>query len=270
MTLAHLLIKVSIPITIFEEEASPHVRGQGGTFDLHDGTRQKALKEIGLWEDLLVYARYDGEALDVADKTLKQYLDVGGTTEGTSPGRPETDREKLRKIFYEALPEGTIRWGARLRSVGEDRSLRFDHGLETGHDLIVGADGAWSEVRPLVSTVLPYNSGLGGIHAIINDAKKQHPRLYNLDNRVPGNGDTPVCKAVVRHVTSVGHHLNDLDHTLGLPSSWDVGALILAPLVAEIFMDGAPFWVIRFRERVHLDKPGGDRSDTVVQPMVNQ
>ena len=183
MTLAHLLIKASIPATIFEGEASPHIRGQGGTLDLHDDTGLKALKKIGLWEDFQKYARYDGEAIVIADKNLKKYIYMGGTTKESSRGRPEIDREKLRKILYEALPDGVIRWGSRLRSVGEDRSLTFDHGVETGFDLIVGADGAWSKVRPLLSEAQPLYSGLGGFHAVVPDAEKRHPELYQLVNK---------------------------------------------------------------------------------------
>lgn len=183
MTLAHLLLKASIPVTIFEGEASPLTRGQGGTLDLHDDTGLKALQEIGLWDEFLKYARYDGEALIVADKNLKKYLYMEGTTKETSRGRPEIDREKLRKILYEALPDGIIRWDCRLRRVEDDRSLHFDHGVESGFDLVVGADGAWSKVRPLLSRVKPYYSGLGGIHSVVNNAEKEHPDLYKLVNR---------------------------------------------------------------------------------------
>ena len=44
MTLAHLLLKDSIPVVIFEGEASATVRGQGGTLDLHDDTVSKTLE----------------------------------------------------------------------------------------------------------------------------------------------------------------------------------------------------------------------------------
>lgn len=183
MTLAHLLLKASIPVTIFEGEISPSVRGQGGTLDLHSDTGLKALKEVGLWDEYLKHARYDGEALVFADKKFKKYLYAGGTTKETSRGRPEIDREKLRKILYEALPDGTIRWGCRLRGVGEDRSLRFDHGIESEFDLIVGADGAWSKVRHLLSQVKPYYSGLSGFNGIVLNAEKEHPELYKTINR---------------------------------------------------------------------------------------
>lgn len=34
---------------------------------------------------------------------------VGGSTEGSSRGRPEIDRVRLRQILVNPLPEGTIR-----------------------------------------------------------------------------------------------------------------------------------------------------------------
>ena len=110
-------------------------------------------------------------------------MHAGVTTKETSRGRPEIDRKKIRKILYEALPDGVIRWGTRLRSVNKDQSLQLDHGIESGLHLIVGADGAWTKVRPLLSKVQPLYSGLGGFHAVINDAEEQHPDLYKLVNR---------------------------------------------------------------------------------------
>ncbi|KAG7008831.1 monooxygenase [Physcia stellaris] len=183
MTLAHLLLKDSIPVIIYEGEASPSVRGQGGTLDLHDDTGLRALKQIGLWDKFLEYARYDGEALILADKNLKKYLYMDGATKQTSRGRPEIDREKLRKILWEALPEGTIRWNSRLRKVDKDLALHFDHGTERGFDLVVGADGAWSKIRPLLSTIQPFYAGVGGVSFIVDDAEKQHPDLYRIVNR---------------------------------------------------------------------------------------
>ncbi|CAF9909298.1 MAG: hypothetical protein HETSPECPRED_008928 [Heterodermia speciosa] len=183
MTLALLLLKDSIPVVIFEGEASTSVRSQGGTLDLHDDTGLRALKEIGLWDKFQEYARYDGEAMIFADKNLKKYVYMDGATKETSRGRPEIDREKLRKILLEALPAGTVRWGCRLRSVDEDLSLHFDHGIEKDFDLVVGADGAWSKVRPLLSKVQPYYTGVAGMQLIVDDAEKQHPDLYKLVNK---------------------------------------------------------------------------------------
>lgn len=182
-SLARLLLKADIPVTIFEGEASPDVRGQGGTLDLHSATGLKVLKEAGLYDDFLKYARYDGEAFALVDKNLKRYISIGGASSTTSRGRPEIDRIRLRQILLESLPPETIRWGCRLRSIDEDLLLHFDHGVEREYDLIVGADGAWSKVRPIVSLAQPIYSGIGGMNLVISDVEKRYPDLHKLANR---------------------------------------------------------------------------------------
>lgn len=182
-SLARLLLKANIPVTIFEGEASPDVRGQGGTLDLHTATGLQVLKEAGLYDDFAKYARYDGEAFAVADKTLKRYLSLGGASSKTSRGRPEIDRIRLRQILLESLPPESIRWGCRLRSIDDDLSLHFDHGVEREYDLIVGADGAWSRVRPLLSPAQPVYCGLGGTSLVISQVEKRYPDLHQLVNR---------------------------------------------------------------------------------------
>lgn len=181
-TLARLLLNAQIPATIFEYEASPNFRTQGGTLDLHTATGLKALKIAGLYDEFIKYARYDGEAFAVVDKNLKTYISLDGSSKETSNGRPEIDRLQLRQILLDSLPPNTIRWGCKLRSIDSQLSLHFDHGIEKGYDLIIGADGAWSKVRPLLSQVQPVYSGVGGIEMDIPDAEKRHPDLHKLVN----------------------------------------------------------------------------------------
>lgn len=181
-TLARLLLNAQISVTIFEYEISPNVRTQGGTLDLHTATGLKALKAAGLYDEFVKYARYEGEALAVVDKNMKTYVSIDGNSEETSRGRPEIDRLQLRQILLDSLPPDTIRWGCKLRSIDSELSLHFDHGLEKGFDLIVGADGAWSKVRPYLSHVKPAYSGVGGIEMDIPDADKRFPDLHKLVN----------------------------------------------------------------------------------------
>lgn len=44
----------------------------------------------------------------------------------------------------------------------DDLSRYFDHGVETDFDLFTGADGAWSNVRPVLIDVELLIVGLGG------------------------------------------------------------------------------------------------------------
>jgi len=73
---------------------------------------------------------------------------MAGTKDDRSTrGRSEIDRVRLRKILLDSLPEGFVRWGCRLQAVEQnvktgDVQLDFDHGTESGFDLVVGADSA--------------------------------------------------------------------------------------------------------------------------------
>ena len=184
-TLARILGRESnVQVTVFEAESSINTRAQGGTLDLHTDTGLAALKRAGLFDEFLKYARYDGEAFVICDKKMKKYLSLKGTTSAKdSRGRPEIDRVQLRLLLVRSLPEGTVRWDSALQSVDDDLCLHFEHGVEKGFDLIVGADGAWSKVRPLVSSEQPFYSGIGGMDLFIADAENRYPDLHKLVNR---------------------------------------------------------------------------------------
>ena len=184
-TLARLLVRASIPVTVFEGEASISVRPQGGTLGLHSESGIKALREAGIYEEFTKYASYDGEALMVTDKKLKSYLKLGGKPDkSSSHGKPVIDRARLRELLVESLPQDTIRWNCRLRRLDpDDLSLHFDHGVERGFDLVVGADGAWSKVRPLLTDVTPEYVGLGGFDLLVAKPEERYPHLHNLVNR---------------------------------------------------------------------------------------
>ncbi|KAL9033329.1 MAG: hypothetical protein Q9214_007567, partial [Letrouitia sp. 1 TL-2023] len=185
--LARLLQHPDIEVIVFESEPSPDYRSQGGTLDLHEDTGLYALKRAGLYDEFLKLARMDGDALAVCDKHMLHYLDLKSSKESSyfSQGKPEIDRIVLRKLLYDCLPEGTVRWGHRLRTCDEhNRELHFDNGaIERGFDLVVGADGVWSKIRPLLTAEKPFFSGVGGYNLIIPDAEKTHPDLSTLVNR---------------------------------------------------------------------------------------
>ncbi|KAF2084301.1 FAD/NAD(P)-binding domain-containing protein [Saccharata proteae CBS 121410] len=190
--LARLLTLSPVPlsVTIFELDPTPTSRSQGGTLDLHTTTGLAALKAASLYDEFLSYARFDGEAMRLCDKNLKIYISVSqNSSREKSRGAPEIDRMQLRSMLIESLPEGVVRWGWRLLSVspGNDNkgyTLHFDHNRsESGFDLVVGADGAWSRVRPVLTDKTPYYAGVCGHTFSIPDAETREPELYGLVNR---------------------------------------------------------------------------------------
>lgn len=203
LLLARLLTQASVPVTVFEGEAALDFRSQGGTLDLHEETGLAALKRAGLFDEFLKYARYDGEAFTFADKRLVSFVKLGGRTKkGSKGGRPEIDRPRLRELLVQSLPEGVVRWGARLQRVEGEGDLVFEDGVERGFDLVVGADGAWSKVRPLLSDAVPFYSGIAGQIFTIPEAEATTPELYKLVNR--GN-----LMAYSDHKSIMGQFLGD-------------------------------------------------------------
>lgn len=186
-TLARLLLNnTDIQVIIFEGETSINVRVQGGTLDLREGSGLDAIEAAGLYSEFLKYARYDGESLKIMDKNLFSWLSVGGrSNEGKKMrgGRPEIDRLQLRKLLIDSLPNGMIVWGKRLQRIDTNRTLHFQDGIESGFDLVVGADGAWSKVRPLVSNAEPKFLGVGGAQFTISDVAERFPDLNKLVNK---------------------------------------------------------------------------------------
>ena len=208
LTLAKLLLvsplftdaksKSKINLSIFELDASARSRThQGGTLDLHPQTGLLALKKCGLWEAALPYLRYEGEELVIGDRNGMQFVHITETKEisgkGTGDGkwdqRPELDRERLKDVLLEGVGEGRIKWGRKLKSVfvteqdgrGE---LEFEDGsVEGPFDLVIGADGAFSKVRPVLTDVKPRYSGICGVEGGIQKPKQTHPEVDKMVGR---------------------------------------------------------------------------------------
>ena len=178
LTLARLLhvSKPKIDLKIYELDASPKSRdNQGGTLDLHEDTGLATLRKCGLWDAFQKHARYDGDELIMADKNGTELIHL----KGGSGNRPEIDRKLLKEILLESLPEEVVKWGRKLREVTEDGMLRFEGREEVDgpFDLVVGADGAWSKVRGMLTEVKPDYSGISGYEMDISSPKTSCPEL---------------------------------------------------------------------------------------------
>jgi 2-polyprenyl-6-methoxyphenol hydroxylase-like FAD-dependent oxidoreductase len=177
LTAARVLHVNGIESAIFELEASAAARTQGGMLDIHEENGQKSLHAAGLHDDFLKIVHEGGQAMRLLgpDGTVH----VAEEDDGTG-GRPEVDRGDLRDLLLGSLPDGTIRWG---RKVTAGRALRdgrhevtFADGSAITTDLLIGADGAWSRIRPLVSNAWPAYTGISFVETDLFDADTRHPR----------------------------------------------------------------------------------------------
>lgn len=167
MTLARLLQNAEVPCTVFELDHSRSARNTDlqGSLDLHTGSGQQALKEAGLLEKFQELSRPEGQLFKMVDtKSLLPRIVIPPPPPG-EPNKPEIMRTDLREMLLDSLHPESIKWGKKLKEVKMDDDsiydLYFQDGsVDNGFDLVIGADGAWSKVRPLVSSEVPYYSGV--------------------------------------------------------------------------------------------------------------
>ncbi|MHC3467336.1 FAD-dependent oxidoreductase [Streptomyces sp. 7R007] len=176
LTLARVLHVHGIEAAVFDLDASPAARTQGGMLDLHEESGRHALRTAGLYEEFRARVHRGGEAMRVLDKDAVVRMEEAD--DGTG-GRPEIDRGDLREVLLASLPEDAVRWGAKVaaaRPLGGGRhEVALADGTAFTTDLLVGADGAWSRIRPLLSPAVPAYTGVSFVEADLREADVRHP-----------------------------------------------------------------------------------------------
>ncbi|KAI1632929.1 hypothetical protein F4809DRAFT_55484 [Biscogniauxia mediterranea] len=177
LTLARLLECKGIDYVVYEREQRNEPNRAGGSLDIHAATGQRAIREAGLFEAFRKHARWEDEIFRAYghDGVFRIALGDNGGGGHTKRDAPEIDRGALRSILLDSIPAEKIRWGRALAGVemaGQQPGrpvLRFADGTtEGGFALVVGADGAWSKVRPLLTDAKPQYSGKTFIEARID------------------------------------------------------------------------------------------------------
>jgi 2-polyprenyl-6-methoxyphenol hydroxylase-like FAD-dependent oxidoreductase len=177
LVLARVLQLRGIAATIYEADTAADARHQGGSLDMHEESGQRALREAGLYDEFRRHVHPQGETIRVLDRTGHVHIDH--EPEGGEGGRPEIDRTVLRDLLVASLDPGRIRWGHKVTAArpldGGRHELTFADGGNTTADLLVGADGTWSRVRPLVSSAIPEYCGISYVDLHLTDIDERYP-----------------------------------------------------------------------------------------------
>jgi len=176
LVLARVLHVHGIAAIVYEAEPSAKARTQGGQLDIHAHNGQLALEAAGLTDAFRVLIHEGGQATRALDP--QGHVLFEAPDDGTG-GRPEVLRGDLRRMLLDALPEGSVQWGKTLANVTALGAGRHDLGFTDGSRvttrLLVGADGAWSKVRPRLSDAAPRYTGTTYVETYLYDADRRHP-----------------------------------------------------------------------------------------------
>lgn len=189
LTLAVLLKARGISPVIFELRPKPteeELRRPSGSLDLHAESGLAAIKECGLWEQFTQLTNECSEAQIVADKDGR----ILHRDEGDLSERPEISRHALIKLLSSCLPSDSIKWEHKLLCATEVQNnsgtmVELDFGDCGKHfvDLVVGADGAWSQIRNLLTNAKPYYAGTQCITLDIPQLTARYPHMDALVGR---------------------------------------------------------------------------------------
>lgn len=163
LTAAVILQRSGAEVTVFEDESAAFARSQGGSLDLHPDSGQEALRRAGLLEQFMKIARHeDQESRRVNYRTGES--EPGGFEPPGDISKPEIDRGELKKLLLNALLPRTVQWAHKLHYVDyglqRKHGLMFNNGRRYEADIVIGADGAWSRVRPYLTPQRPFYTGI--------------------------------------------------------------------------------------------------------------
>ncbi len=189
LTLAKLLQLKGADITVYERDLNKNARVQGSPLDLHDDSGLAALIQADLLHAFKnnFLPRADRKKI-MNEQAAVFYSDHDTKVEedfGNPHFRPEIDRGALRKILLESLQPGTVVWNSHFVSMNKQNDgwlLHFKNGHAVYADLVVAADGANSKIRPYITSVKAFYSGILMLEGNIDDAKNAAPQISTLLN----------------------------------------------------------------------------------------
>ena len=162
---------------------------QGANVDLHYDSGLKVIKAAGLLDAFKVNYMKGADKTRMVDKDgnvcFEEYNDEADNFDNEF-FRPEIDRGVLRNVLLDSLLPGTVIWDSQFsdaKQVNGELELTFKNGTKVIADILIGADGYHSKIRPLVTDIKELYSGATFIQGEIEYPEKDCPEMLELVNQ---------------------------------------------------------------------------------------
>lgn len=187
LTLAKLLQLKGVEVKVYERDLNKNARVQGSPLDLHDESGLAALRKADLLEDFKNNFMVGADQSTITNHKAEIFFSDHGQKQDENFGdehfRPEIDRGVLRKILLESLDRETIVWDSHFLSMTQQDEgwlLHFKNKESTYADIVIGSDGANSKIRPYLTDIKPFYSGVTMLEGNIYDAEKRVPNISKI------------------------------------------------------------------------------------------
>jgi 2-polyprenyl-6-methoxyphenol hydroxylase-like FAD-dependent oxidoreductase len=199
LTLARLLQLQNAAVKVYERDLNKNARVQGSPLDMHEESGLAAIHKAGLFEEFKTNFMPGADKTLILDENATIHLSDHDTSReedfGNAYFRPEIDRGALRKMLLESLQPETIVWDSHFISMepqNEGWLLHFKNGTSVYADIVIGSDGANSKIRPYITDIKPFYSGITMLEGTIYESKKAAPHIHSLLNggKIMAFGDT--------------------------------------------------------------------------------
>ncbi|MGC4059174.1 MAG: NAD(P)/FAD-dependent oxidoreductase [Chitinophagaceae bacterium] len=187
LTLAKLLQLHQVTVKVYERDLDRNARMVGSPLDLHFESGLAALRKAGLMDAFKQHYRPGADRMLITDNQgnirLNDHHEKPESDFGNPHFRPEIDRAPLRNMLLDALNPDTVVWNSHLLSVDKQGTgwlLRFKDGSTAYTDVVIGADGANSKIRPYLTDIRPFYTGIIMLEGLIHDTAQTVPQVHAL------------------------------------------------------------------------------------------
>ena len=184
LTLARLLQLKGVNVKVYERDIDKNARVQGSPLDLHDDSGLAALRKANLLDEFKKNYLVGADKTTITNAMAEVIFSDHETEQSEDFGhehfRPEIDRGALRKILLDSLQPENIVWDSHFLSMekqGEGWLLHFKNEKNAYADIVIGADGANSKIRPYITDIKPFYSGITMLEGNVYEAKKYVPNI---------------------------------------------------------------------------------------------